>query len=94
MFLPYKLTPHLITTIGYKKGSSQFSATVLIGTGHKGSHRMKHSTLTGAMKKLAYHTSKMPIVVLYSRSWYLPWSRLCVKDVDLKEALAGIRQTQ
>lgn len=83
MFLPYRLTPHLITLSGYKKGSTQFTATVLLGTGHMGSHKMKHTTVTRALQQLTNRTSQMTCVVVYADAWYHPWSRLCVKEVDL-----------
>lgn len=90
MFLPYKLTPHLITVKGFDKGSTKFTATILLGTGHKGSHKMKHSTAHTALTNLTQHTAVMPCVVLYAEHWYHPWSRLCMKNVDLKEALSGL----
>lgn len=92
MFLPYKLTPHLITLRGFKKGSTHFTATLLLGTGHKGSQRVKHATATGALRNLVPHTSHMPCVVTYAQTWYHPWSRLCAKDVNLNEVLESLTQ--
>ena len=70
----------------FEKGSTDFTARILLGTGHKGSHKMKHSTLTGVVAKLTranLHVT-MDCVVLYSKAWYQPYSKLCVKAIDLK----------
>ena len=85
MFLPYTLTPHLISFTGFQRGSSTFSATIQLATGHRGTRRAKHSTIKGAIGKLAWCGDRMECVVLYSNTWYQPWSRLCVKEVTLLE---------
>ena len=83
MFLPYKLTPHLITLTNFNRGSSSFSATIQLATGHRGTKRAKHSTIKNAVRKLASRGNNMSCVVLYSDAWYKPWSKLCVKSVTL-----------
>ena len=87
MILPYKLTPHLIILTGFKKGQTDFSSQILLGTGHKGSQRMKHTTAQSAVQKL--HSSNreatMTCVVLYSNEWYKPWSKLCVKEIKIED---------
>ena len=100
MFLPYKLTPHLISLnwSGEKSAgqssSVQFSAKVLLGTGHKGSQRMKHGTAISVVKKLlgqGYSGGcEMECVVMYKQAWYQPWSKLCAKSVDLKDVSRAI----
>ena len=86
MFLPYKLTPHLISFSGFKKGSTSFSAVVQLGTGHKGSPKMLHVTATNALRSLRSVNGRAPLhcILLYSNTWYKPYSRLCedVKTLD------------
>ncbi len=91
MFLPYTLTPHLISFTNCQHDSSTFSATIQLATGHKGTRRAKHSTSKRAIGKLASHGDKMSCVVLYSNAWYHPWSTLCVKDVTLSEMKRQLR---
>ena len=87
MILPYKLTPHLITFTGFTKGKTDFTSQILLGTGHKGSQRMKHITAQNAIKKLhsSNHQAMMKCVVVYSNSWYKPWSKLCVKEIKIED---------
>ena len=85
MFLPYKLTPHLISFTGFKKGSTAFSASIHIATGHKGTRKAKHSTLTSAVDKFAGLNVQMQCIVLYSNAFYKPWSKLCVKSIFFEE---------
>jgi len=79
MFLPYKLTPNLISFSGFEAGKTMFTGTVLIGTGHKGSHKMKHSTAQNAIQKLMRGRSEaeLHLTLLYSNNWYKPYSKLC-----------------
>ena len=85
MFLPYTLTPHLISLTGFQRGSSTFTAVIQLATGHRGTRRAKHSTIKDAISKLASRGDRMECVVLYSNAWYQPWSTLCVKEVTLSE---------
>ena len=100
IFLPYKLTPHFISLnwSGEKSAgqssSVQFSARVLLFTGHKGSQRMKHGKTIRVVKKLlgrGYSGGcEMECVVMYRQAWYHPWSKLCAKSVDLKDVSRAI----
>ena len=85
MFLPYKLTPNLISFSGFEAGKTTFTGTVLIGTGHKGSHKMKHSTAQGAIQKLmrAQPETELDLTLLYSNDWYKPYSKLCQTAISL-----------
>ena len=85
LFLPYKLTPHLINFTNFERGSSNFSATIQLATGHKNTKRAKHSTIKDAIRNLASRGDNMSCVVLYSNAWYKPWSRLCVKMIALTD---------
>ena len=86
MFLPYKLTPHLISCSGFEKGSTSFSAVVQLGTGHQGSPKMRHATATNALRKLrgVNGLAHLHCTLLYSNAWYKPYSKLCeaVKTLD------------
>lgn len=86
MYLPYKLTPHLISLSGFETGETAFSGTVLIGTGHMGSHRVKHSTIQNALKNLMRINSdtELCLMLLYVNNWYKPYSKLCQEVVALK----------
>lgn len=86
MYLPYKLTPHLISLSGFEAGETVFSGTVLIGTGHMGSHRVKHSTFQNALKNLMSinSDSELCLTLLYVNTWYKPYSKLCQEAVTLK----------
>ena len=84
MFLPYRLTPHLITFNNFSKGSTSFKATIKLGTGHKGSHKMKHTTVTNNLRRLNGGTV-MSCTLLYSNAWYQPYSKLCEKSLTLNE---------
>ena len=59
MILPYKLTPHLISLTGFQDGRTDFSAEILLGTGHKGSKRMKHTTAQSALQRLTSHRDQV-----------------------------------
>ena len=85
MFLPLTLTPHLISFVGFKKGSTQFTATVLLGTGHKGSARLSHATAKQTLQKLKTRNSDaaMTCSLLYSNNWYSPYSKLSEKEISL-----------
>ena len=93
LFLPYRLTPHLISVnwnVGKSIGNSnavRFSAVIQLGTGHKGSQRMKHETAVNAVKKLLGTRSdiQMDCVVMYKQAWYQPWSKLCAKTVNMED---------
>lgn len=86
MYLPYKLTPHLISLPGFEVGKTSFFGTVLIGTGHMGSHGVKHSTVQNALKDLTSINSdtELCLTLLYANTWYKPYSKLCQEVVSLK----------
>eukprot|EP00731_Ephydatia_muelleri_P024755 Em0016g1026a len=84
MFLPYRLTPHLITFTDFSNGSTSFKATIRLGTGHKGSHKMKHSTVSDNLRRLNGSTA-MLCTLMYSNAWYQPYSKLCESSIPLHE---------
>ena len=84
MFLPYRLTPHLITFTDFSNGSTSFKATIRLGTGHKGSHKMKHSTVSNNLRRLNGSTA-MLCTLMYSNAWYQPYSKLCESSIPLHE---------
>ena len=85
MFLPYRLTPHLITFEGFRKGSTSFKATIRLGTGHKGSHKMKHTTVTNNLRRIDGSAAVMSCALMYSNAWYQPYSTLCVERLTVNE---------
>lgn len=86
-FLPLTLSPYLISFVGFEKGSAQFSATVLLGTGHRGSARVSHHTISETLRKLKRQSSGgvMICTLLYSSSWYAPYSKLMEKSLSLED---------
>lgn len=86
MFLPLTLTPNLISFTGFKKGSTDFTATILLGTGHKGSAKLSHATASRTLQSLKSNNQdvKMICIVLYSNTWYSPYSKLCEKEIVLR----------
>jgi hypothetical protein len=86
MFLPLRLSPHFISFVGFTEDSSEFSATILLGTGHKGSVRLSHRTALDTLAKLKrrdYSSARMTCTLLYSNSWYAPFSKLAEKEMNL-----------
>ena len=93
MFLPYKLTPDLISLSGFEKGKTAFSATILLGTGHKGSHKIHHNTIKNALKKLrgVNASTELECVILYANAWYHPYSKLCKETTTLEVIARGVK---
>ena len=87
MFLPLTLTPHLISFVGFTGGSREFSATVLLGTGQGGSARVSHSTIIDTLNRLRGRnsTARVTCILLYSDSWYSPYSKLTEREVSLED---------
>ena len=87
VFLPLTLSPHLISFVGFSKGSSEFTATVLLGTGHGGSARVSHGTIQRTLEQLKRldFNARMTCSLLYSDSWYAPYSKLAEKEISLED---------
>ena len=87
MFLPLRLSPHLVSFVGFTEDSSEFSATILLGTGHRGSVRLSHRTALDTLAKLKRRDSnaRMTCTLLYSNSWYAPFSKLAEKEISLRD---------
>lgn len=85
MFLPLTLTPNLISFTGFKKGSTDFTATILLGTGHKGSAKLSHATASRTLHSLKSNNQDVELIctLLYSNTWYSPYSKLCEKEIIL-----------
>lgn len=87
MFLPYKLKPAHIQLSGFEEGKTDFSATVFLGTGTKGAHKISHATIRGSLEKLkaVNEDAALTLTLLYARSWYSPYSRLFEKSITLAD---------
>ena len=75
-FLPYKLTPHLIQLKGFDAGSVHFVATISLGTGDHNSQKLLRSTIISVIQRLKYIDQDIHFTLLYSNSWYMPYSKL------------------
>ena len=75
-FLPYKLTPHLIQLKGFDAGSEHFVATISLGTGDHNSQKLSRSTIISVIQRLQYIDQDIHFTLLYSNSWYMPYSKL------------------
>jgi hypothetical protein len=87
LFLPLTLSPHLISFVGFNEKSREFSATILLGTGHKGSSRLSHTTARDTLMKLKRNGPSIHVTctLLYSKSWFSPYSKLMEREISLEE---------
>ena len=87
VFLPLTLTPHLISFVGFTENSSEFSATILLGTGHRNTARVSHSAIQDTLRQLKRRNEavRMTCTLLYSDTWYSPYSKLAEREITLEE---------
>ena len=81
------LSPHLISFDGFKEQSREFSATIQLGTGHKGSARLSHTTARDTLQKLKRNgpSTRVTCTLLYSNSWFYPYSKLAEREISLED---------
>lgn len=81
------LSPHLISFDGFSENSKEFSATILLGTGHKGSARLSHATARDTLLKLRRNgpSARVTCTLLYSNSWFHPYSKLTEREISLED---------
>ena len=71
---------------GFKTGSTQFSATIELGTGKAGKPSLSRETIITNARKLATTHSIMTCVLLYSNAIYLPYMPMCSYDTSVYSA--------
>lgn len=85
-FLPYQLTPDLISTTGFQAGSTHFHATIWIGTGERGRPSIGRDLIKNNAQKVQGSSSVMYCTLLYSNAFYLPYTPLCSYDMPVDQA--------
>ncbi len=85
MFLPYKLKPAHVHLTNFEVGKTEFSATVYLGTGTKGSHKISHATIKDTLAKLlaAKRDAHITLTLLYAKAWSHPYSKLFEQSIPL-----------
>ena len=73
--------------VGFKEESREFSATILLATGHRGSAKLSHKTISDTLKKLKSYNARvhMTCTLLYANSWYAPYSKLTETELALED---------
>ncbi len=82
-FLPYQLTPSLITFTGFKKDSKRFTASIEIGTGKQGKPSFSHQVIINNCHKVHNIHTPLTCELLYSNAMYLPYVPLCHYSTDV-----------